>query len=359
VIIFVIDIMKKRILVAPLNWGLGHASRCIPVIRKLEQTGFIPVIASDGMSLRLLQKEFPHLTAVELPSYHITYPQNGRHFKLKMLLNTPALARAISAEKKETLEIIGKYDIDGIISDNRLGVYNKHIPSVIITHQLNVLTGNTTWLSSKIHQAFIKNFDECWVPDAEGGINLSGRLGHFKNHKFPVKYIGMLSSLSKRKLTVKYDLFILLSGPEPQRGLLEKKLKKAIKNFNGRVLFVKGKVEKEQHISNFGNVTVYNYMSSSDLENAFNESKLILCRSGYTTLMDLAALGKKAFLIPTPGQFEQEYLAKRLQKKGLLPSCAQNEFNISKLEHVAAFSGLTNLQGNATAEDLFSFFKRE
>lgn len=356
-IIFVVTIMKKRILVAPLNWGLGHATRCIPIIKALLQSGFIPVLASDSGSLLLLQKEFPELEWVELPSYKIQYPEKGANFKLKMLWQLPKIWKAVRAERSQTEKIIKEYNLTGIISDNRLGVYSREIPSVILTHQLNVLTGNTTWLSSKIHQAYIKNFDECWVPDVQDMPNLSGKMGHVNHTKLPVKYIGILSNLSKKKLPLVYDLMILLSGPEPQRSLIEKKLLEAVKEFKGTVLFVKGKVEAKQQILNEGHVSIYNFMTSTQIEQALNESKLVIARSGYSTLMDLASLGKKAFLIPTPGQFEQEYLAERLAKKQLLPGCRQDQFDISKLADIDTFHGISTLPVNNNLEDLFRLFE--
>ena len=176
--------MKKRILVAPLNWGLGHATRCIPIINALVQEGFVPIIASDGDALSLLRKEFPNLSSIELPSYNITYAKNGKMFKLKLIKDSPRLLKTIKAEKKAISGILEHNDIAGIISDNRLGVRNKNTPSVFITHQLNVLSGTTTWLSTKMHQKFIKKFDACWVPDADGELNLSGKLGHTKTFDF-------------------------------------------------------------------------------------------------------------------------------------------------------------------------------
>ena len=153
--------LKKNILVAPLNWGLGHATRCIPIINALLNHGFNPILASDGVALELLKKEFPDLTALELPSYQIEYPKNGVFFKLKIIANSPKMIDAILSEKKAVKNIILDYNIVGIISDNRLGVRSKKIPCVFITHQLNVLTGNTTWLSTKIHLYIIKKFAQC------------------------------------------------------------------------------------------------------------------------------------------------------------------------------------------------------
>jgi uncharacterized protein (TIGR00661 family) len=347
---------KKQILVAPLNWGLGHATRSIPIIKALIEEGFEPIIASDGVALTLLEKEFPNLKSVELPSYNVTYSKKGKHFKLKLLKDSPRLLKAIKAEKKAIDNFLENNTIDGIISDNRLGVRNNKIPSVFITHQLNVLSGNTTWLSTKIHQRIIKKFDECWVPDMDGDINLSGKLGHIKSFKIPVKYIGPLSRFTKHDSEIKNALMVLISGPEPQRTMLEEKLLLELKNYSGKMVVVRGVMEKEQVIKAIDNITIYNFMTSELLEKTINESALVLSRSGYTTVMDLAKLNKKAFFIPTPGQFEQEYLAKRLTAMGMVPSCNQEEFNLKKLNDVVVYEGLKSFDFNTNFKDLFSLF---
>ncbi|WP_242084119.1 glycosyltransferase [Aestuariivivens sediminis] len=332
--------MKKRILVAPLNWGLGHATRTIPIVHALIEEGFEPIIASDGDALLLLKKEFPNLTSLELPSYHVSYPKNGRYFKIKVLMDSPKLFSAIKAEKKITQTIIRKHNIWGIISDNRLGVYHEKLPSVFITHQVNVLSGCTTWLTSKLHQSFIKKFNECWIPDMKGALNLSGELGHITSFKIPIKYIGPLSRFAKIQTPIKNNLLVLISGPEPQRTLLEKKLLTELKTHSGKIVFVRGIVEAEQSIQTINQMTIYNFMTARLLEKTINESALILSRSGYTTIMDLSKLNKKAFFIPTPGQFEQEYLAKRLAEQGLAPYCLQSEFTSHKLREVHQYKGL-------------------
>lgn len=348
---------KKRILVAPLNWGLGHATRCIPLIQALLDNSFVPVIASDGIALKLLQKEFPELETVELPSYNITYSKKGQFFKLKMLQNSPKLIKAVKAEKKATQAIIEKHQIDGIISDNRLGVHSKHIPCVFMTHQLKVLSGNTTWLSTNLHQKIIKRFDECWVPDTIGEDNFSGEIGHTTVLGIPIKYIGTLSRFKKLDCPLKYDLMVLLSGPEPQRTLLQDFLLKELETYKGKLLFVKGVVEGESKATINKQLTCYNYMTSIALEKAINESKLVLSRSGYTTVMDLAKLEKKAFFIPTPGQFEQEYIAKRLTTLGSVPSCNQHEFKVEMLDTVEDYSGLKSTDYTTNYKKLFGLFK--
>jgi uncharacterized protein (TIGR00661 family) len=349
--------MKKKILVAPLNWGLGHATRCIPIINALLKNDFEPIIASDGASLELLKKEFPQLTCLELPGYNIKYSKKGHFLKLKLLKDSPKFISTITAERKATKEIIEIHNIDGIISDNRLGVHSKFVPSVFMTHQLQVLSGNTTWLSTKIHQIIIKRFDECWIPDAIDSPNLSGKLGHIGPSKLNLKYIGPLSRFEKLDCEIRYQIILLLSGPEPQRGILENKLLAEFENYKGEVLLVKGVVENEQNITEKGNMTIYNYMLATELEKALNESDLVISRSGYTTIMDLAKLGKKAFFIPTPGQFEQEYLATQLSKKRFVPCCKQNDFNLDKLKEVNNYRGLENFDCNFNHKKLFHLFK--
>ncbi|WP_343488065.1 glycosyltransferase [Allomuricauda sp. d1] len=351
---------SKRILVAPLNWGLGHATRCIPVIRALLQEGHQPYIASDGVALNLLQKEFPDLPSFHLPSYKIKYAKKGKHFKIKMIWDSPKVLKAMAKEKKAVKKLVKEHDIDGIISDNRLGVYYKKVPCIFITHQLNVLSGNTTWFSSKVHQKIIKKFDECWVPDVAGKPNLTGKLGHLKKSKKKIKYLGPLSRFVREDVEKVYDLMVLLSGPEPQRTFLEEKLLKELQEFEGNILFVKGKIEKEQTTETQplknGSLKLVNFMQSQTLEKAINESALVLSRSGYTTVMDLAKLQKKSFFIPTPGQYEQEYLAKRLQKKGLVPYANQEDFTISELKRVKKYQGLQHFNVQIDYASLFSAF---
>jgi uncharacterized protein (TIGR00661 family) len=348
--------MKKNILVAPLNWGLGHSTRCIPIIQALIDNNFNPILASDGVALEMLRKEFPLLESLELPSYQIEYAKNGKNFKWKMIKNSPKMISAILEEKKIIKKWVSQYNLSGIISDNRLGVRNKQIPSVFITHQLNVLSGNTSWITTKLHQNIIRKFNECWVPDFEKKPNLTGKLGHLKKTDLNLKYIGPISRLKARYLREKYDLMILLSGPEPQRTMLEEKLKIEINNYIGKTIFIKGVVELEQKVNQIGNVTFVNYMNSDEIETAFNESEMVLCRSGYTTIMDLAKLGKKAFFIPTPGQFEQEYLAKKLKRNGLFPCANQDEFRIGNLLEIDLYKGIKTPENNIDWVELFEVF---
>ena len=349
---------SKTILIAPLNWGLGHATRCIPIIKALQENNYIPIIASDGNALELLKKEFPYVQTLKLPSYQIEYAKKGKNFKWKLLKNFPEMIKAIWKEEKKVRKWIKKYEIDGIISDNRLGVFSKKIPSVYLTHQLNVMTGNTTWFTSILHQHIIKKHNECWIPDIEGTQNLTGKLGHIVNPDFNLKYIGPLSRMHKKEVPKRYDLMVILSGPEPQRELLEEKLKTEILGYKGSIVFIKGIIEKDQKKEQIENVTYYNFMNSRQLEQTFNESEIVLCRSGYTTIMDLVKLDKKAYFIPTPGQYEQEYLAKKFQDEGLVPYSKQHDFRIDNLKELDKYKGLPVLDTRINWENLFEVFEK-
>jgi len=239
---------NKKILIAPLNWGLGHATRCIPIINTLIDKGFEPILAGDGNSLELLKKEFPDLKSYLLPAYDIQYTKNGNNLKYKLLFDALRIIKIVKKEYQTVHEIIRKENIKGIISDNRFGVRSDQVPSVYITHQVNVLSGTTSFLTSKYHQYIISKFDECWVPDYAGENNLSGKLSHNIISKLNLKYINPLSRFddavsSFEEMTPakkKYDILVLLSGPEPQRTIFETQLLEQFKRYKGKVLFVKG-----------------------------------------------------------------------------------------------------------------------
>lgn len=318
--------------------------------------GFEPVIASDGAALDLLKKEFPNLIYVVLPSYNITYAKKANRFKLKLLKDSPHLLKTIKKEKKVIENLVESEHIAGIISDNRFGVRHNQIPSVFITHQLRVLSGSTTWLSSKLHQKIIANFNECWVPDHRGTINLSGDLGHIEGYQPTLKYLGPISRFTKQNLPITYQLLVILSGPEPQRSYLEKKLLDELQFFKAQVCFVKGVIETQQIKIKKGHITIYNFMNSTELETTLNESEWVLSRSGYTSIMDYAKLEKRVFLIPTPGQFEQEYLAKKFKSEGIAPSCKQNDFSIEMLHEIENYTGFKSREYCLNYKKLFRLF---
>lgn len=348
---------NRRILVAPINWGLGHAARCIPIIQELQKRGFEPVLGSDGAALELLKKEFPKLQAVELPAYNIHYAKKGKNLKWQLLLQMPHILKTAQKERKTAEALVKQLDLCGIISDNRFGMCSKQVPSVYITHQLNVLSGKSTFLSSWHHRQYIKNFDECWIPDAPGEDNLSGIIGHPEKIPKIARYIGILSRFQKRDFSKVFDYMILLSGPEPQRKLLEELLLKSFSNTSQKVLFVRGIFSEEKMENKNPNLLIKNHLFGAALEQALNSSEVVIARSGYTTLMDLAKLQKKAFFIPTPGQPEQEYLAERLQQKNIAPFYRQKDFSFLQLERLKEYPGLELPASFGSIAGLFTLFE--
>jgi uncharacterized protein (TIGR00661 family) len=348
---------NKKILISPLNWGLGHATRCIPVINALLEENFEPILAGDGDSLKLLQKEFPELKFYELPSYNIRYTKKGSHLKFKLMFEMPKILKTIDKEKQAVQEIIEKEKISGIISDNRFGVRSKKVPSVYITHQINVLSGNTTFFTSKIHHKIIAEFDECWIPDHENEPNLAGKLSHIRNAKLNLKYIGPLSRFTYNESVKKYDLLVLLSGPEPQRSLYENIVLDELKSYTKKVMFVRGIISEKQEIQKDKNITMVNFMLQNELQTALSESDLIIARSGYSTIMDLEKLRAKAFFIPTPGQYEQEYLANYLEQQKIAPYAKQDDFKIKMLDEIKKYNGFNKVikrdKNRFSFEDLF------
>jgi len=304
---------KGKILVAPLHWGIGHATRSIPLIKQLIAMGYQPVIASDGAALRVLQHTFPKLVAYELPGYDVRYAKHKSFFTLKLLFQIPKFIKTYKAEKKKTKEIVEKENIVAIISDNRFGVFHKEIRNIYLTHQVRVKSGFSTSITTKLHHKIINKFDYCWVPDVAGLPNLSGELSHNIKLKIPIEYIGFLSQFEKEILPIKYDVLVLLSGPEPQRTQLEDEVFAKYRNSTQNICFVKGVIKGDSRKTQEGNLVVYSYLLGKKLQDVINQSELIIARSGYSTVMDLAVLQKKAVLIPTPGQAEQMYLATYLK----------------------------------------------
>lgn len=353
------DRTPKTILVAPLNWGLGHATRCIPIIRALLKENFKVIIASDGEALLYLKKEFPELSFISLPSYDVSYPKTGILFKWKMIFSLFKFRKAIRAERKCIKDYIKRNKINGIISDNRLGIRNNQIPSVYLTHQLYVPTGFTSGLSSKLHRHFIKKFDECWIPDdSDAENNLSGKLSHPKSRiKIPLRFTGPLTRIKKTEVFEDIEMLAVLSGPEPQRSILEKKLITEFQKGKKDIILVRGKMEKEQISIKKGNLIIFNYMLEKELEDYLNRAKIVISRSGYSSIMDLAVLEKKVFFIPTPGQYEQLYLAKRMKHLKMAPFCSQKDFTLDKIEEIKEYSGVQLKRNRENLSGFFSLFQ--
>jgi uncharacterized protein (TIGR00661 family) len=318
---------KKRILVAPLDWGIGHATRCIPIINALISQNYDVVLAADGRPLHLLSREFPNLEMIRFSGYNIKY-HSYLPMSISMLLQIPKLLWSINKENQTIKQIVKNYKIDGIISDNRFGLFCNDVPTVFVTHQLEIQSPYFTSSIRDLNYKYINNFDVCWIMD-DKKINLAGSLSTPKVLPKNNVYIGMQSRFEKSETEKEYDFLAIVSGPEPQRTILEKGLIKALKNREEKSLIVLGKPEMNTN-EKLGNLTIKSYLSAKDLNTAILQSELIICRPGYSTVMDLAKLEKKAFFIPTPGQTEQEYLANNFMREGICFSQKQSKFDFEK-----------------------------
>ena len=348
--------MKRNgvIIVSPLNWGLGHAARCIPIVEALLKNEFEPVLAGDGASLDLLASEFPSLRTYTLPSYGIRYAKSPGLFKLKLLSQAPGIRKAISREHRIVQEIVAKEKASGIISDNRFGVWSQRVPSVYLTHQVSVKAGFLSTLASFWHRRVISKFDRCWVCDFNGEDGLAKELSSGNGKLQNLDWIGPLSRFSKleenadnttEKIEKNIDIGVVLSGPEPSRSQFEKKVIEALKGRKEQVVLIRGIVEppmetrkNSQKCETDENLTIYKFMLADELERMIRQCRILVMRSGYSSIMDLNALGARALLVPTPGQSEQEYLARRMQEKGWFPTVRQSDFDWHAIQKAIDFS---------------------
>jgi len=323
----------KKLLVAPLDWGLGHATRCVPVIRDLLNNNCEVWLAGEEAQEKLLREEFPSLPFLPLKGYRIKYGKSG--LTGKILLQIPSILRSIKEENKWLREQVNNHGFAAVISDNRYGLYNEKVFSVLITHQLCIKTSFGKW-SEKILQQWnyklINKFNECWIPDDEGENNLAGELSHpVRLPSIPVRYIGPLSRFAKKNIDeIKDHLLIILSGPEPQRTILENKVIDQIVNYPATATIVRGLPGEKNIIPSTNSIHFYNHLTSEELNREAMKAEFIISRSGYSTIMDIASLQKRSILIPTPGQTEQEYLAGHLMKKQFAFCIDQNGFSLLK-----------------------------
>ena len=323
----------KKLLVAPLDWGLGHATRCVPVIRDLLNQGSEVWLAGEGAQEKLLREEFSSLPFLPLKGYRVKYGKTGLTGRL--LLQIPSILQSVKEENSWLKEQVSKYKFDAVISDNRYGLYHKAIFSVFITHQLCIKSALGKWsekLLQKWNYKLIDRFNECWIPDEQGKDNLAGELSHPATlPAIPVKYIGGLSRFEKNETReIKDHLLIILSGPEPQRTILENKIIDEVVNYNGTATIVRGLPVEKNIIPSTNTIHFHNHLSSEEMNNQAMKAEFIIGRSGYSTVMDIAALQKKSILIPTPGQTEQEYLADHLKKKQFAFCIKQNDLSLLK-----------------------------
>ncbi len=333
---------NKRVLVTPMNWGLGHAARCIPVIDEVMRQGQEVMIATDGAAASLLKQKYPHIKQLRLPGYDIRYSSNPFLLMLKFPVMVLKVLISAYSEHREIKRIISKYNIDIVISDQRFGCYFNKVFSVYISHQFCVKMPKAfapieyiVW--STLFKA-AERFDQVWIPDFPEDRSLTGDL----TNKYPLPekhiYIGPLSRFEGENSIetegssddTSPDIFVIISGPEPQRSIFEDNILSQLKSYQGRACVLRGKPgSSEIDTGNNKSVKIYSHLPDTQFEKLLRKSGSIIARGGYTTIMDLVKIRKRAVLVPTPGQTEQEYLCRFLSEKGLFLYKPQKGFSLS------------------------------
>ena len=345
------------VLVAPLDWGLGHTTRCIPIINSLLAQGCNVLVAGEKAQIALFEREFPQIKGLRLKVYGIRYPVNGSLFFFKIIQQIPTFLHTIIRENRWLESVVEEEKIDLVIADNRYGLYHKKIPTIFITHQLQLHLNNT--LLERISQYFlyrwVNRFTSCWVPDMVEGI--AGKLSHpHVLPQVPVQYINLLSRFKKIDTAITYKYCFLISGPEPQRTIFEEMVFELVSEVEEEMVIVRGILNRQEtgdkgpeisfeiHNSNLPSTvyrlpsTIYNHLPTNELAIVLQQSEYIVCRGGYTSLMELLVLKKKLIVVPTPGQTEQAYLAEILMQQNQIFSVTQKTFNKSTLAAASSFN---------------------
>jgi len=325
-----------RVLFGICSWGLGHAVRDLPLLRRIIDEGHKVTVVGKGRSLEFIKKELGESCRyLEIPDY--LPPYSKKSFSVaRFVARFPFYMKEIAKEHKKIVKLVESDGYERIISDSRFGVYHPDIPSFFIFHQLRFIAPGRIKIFERCTEGFnyisTENFTKILVPDfEEERFCLSGDLSHnlfyFKRNK--INYLGIVCDLKKLDIPEDIDYFISISGPEPQRTIFERKIFSQIRFLKGKVIVALGKPEERKEATYHG-AKVYSYLERKRQEKIMNRSRLIISRPGYTTLMELAALGKKALLVPTPGQTEQVYLASYHMRKGNFYSISQEKMDLAR-----------------------------
>lgn len=326
---------KGKVFYAVLNMGLGHATRSLPVIQEFLRRGWKVWVGSNGRSLQFLKHELPDADFITTPDYGITY-SHGSLLLPKLISQTPGVLFKIREEKKLCDRIVEGIVPDLIVSDHCYGMHHSQIPSYFMSHQiyfaLPAYLQPFSPLISQFNFGFHNRYRKVLIPDLpENGHGLiSGKLSNLPSSDKHHKFIGTLSSIKRQSHGNDIDVLFSVSGPEPQRSVFEKIILAQVRDVKGKKIVALGKSEERKLLEDEDDLKVYTHLPRMEMETLFNRAKLIVTRAGYSTLMELAETGKKALLVPTPGQTEQEYLAKRMIEKKWFYSVSQNHINLSR-----------------------------
>jgi uncharacterized protein (TIGR00661 family) len=329
------------------SWGLGHATRSLPVIRKLIAEKNKLTVISNGRSLELLKKELGDAAEYfDIPDYPMLVSENTRQFLAKSMVYWPVFIKRIEDGLSALQKILDQKQYDCIVSDARYDMYSKNIPSFFISHQMRIMNPLRIKMFERAMERFnlffFKRYVGVIVPDYKEE-NLSGDLSHNLKRidEDMIHYVGVLSDFTKRSMIKDIDYLISISGPEPQRSILEEKLSSQVNELEGNIVMTLGKAEKYSVVKK-KHLTTYSFVTKELREELLNKAKLVVSRSGYSTIMDVAVVGTKALFIPTPGQIEQEYLSKYHNELGTFYSVSQDAIHLkSDVKIAQEKTGLT------------------
>jgi UDP-N-acetylglucosamine transferase subunit ALG13 len=326
-----------KVLVAVLDWGLGHASRSSRIIQILMNQKHEVVVASSGPALQFLKSAFPALGFYELPAYNIRYSSHRFLLAPFIVFHIPQFLRLIRKENQMLHQIISKEHFNLIISDNRYGVYSRQVHSVFLCHQLTIPVSGIIRpfrkIVSLLHARLIKRFDTVWVPDFPD-LRFSGFMGICPG--LTPQYIGMLSRFSPCTPAADKKFFItaIISGPNPQRTRLTENLEQILSSFDQPCLLLTGTPGAEGFRKQINQLTILNHAETQEMQKLICSSTYIIARSGYSSVMDFAVTGSRVIFIPTPGQPEQEYIAQRMQRSETAVCLSEHKLTRQAIENL-------------------------
>ena len=384
-----------KVLVAPLDWGLGHATRCVPVVREFLRAGAEVELAVVKANANFFREVFPELRQRLAPSYNIVYPKHGYNMALWLLKNSMHLNSVMRYEHHFAEEMVERHGYDVLFSDNRFAFYSKNALSIYMTHQRRIAFPRAFAAFERIgvmwHANIMRKFDEVWVPDLEIYPGYAGSLSHSgaTPGDKPMRYVGTLSrfsdwdagenagnalgnalgkaptpvdlerdvdlmsvsefmahsanvewnavprvrALGKQAsgMRAAYKVVAVVSGVEPARTQFEQQLREALQQISGQHMMILGKPSVEQKTWTEGNIEFHTHLATNDFAEAVKRADFVVSRGGYSTVMDMAELGAKCIFVPTPGQFEQIVLARDLSKAGYAVEIPADELSAETL----------------------------
>jgi UDP-N-acetylglucosamine transferase subunit ALG13 len=356
--------MSHRILYAVYHWGLGHATRSLVAMRALLARGDeVTIMMQPGPGLELLRSELgdscDYIPLRDTPAPLGRYPAL---FYLRMSLSVPWILAGFRNEHRVTERLVRERGFDLVVSDSRIGVWSSVVPSYFIFHSLHqIVPGRSRALERMVEwgqRGLLSGFAKVLIPDVEEDGGLSGYLGHdpaFDWGRGRLVYIGPLSDIGRSGTPEDIDYFFSVSGLGIPQQTFATLVLDALPKIPGRVVVTLGRPEKAGETQRINGAVVHGYLDRERQAEMLNRARVVVTRSGYTTLMELAELGKRALFVPTPGQSEQEYLARYHQERGHVCSTTQARLDIPRdIARARESAGVPRISPARSVERLLS-----